>query len=114
MARLRGKTRRFGTPGWITSRDFTVLKGTETGDRRIAYTFRSKYGYGSRSGIDANVFWIPGNVEIRGLVGEKGTVHMVYPFASGRGKPPRAEVFLSSLVQKLNRGEFEGADWSIR
>ena len=113
MAKLRasqGKApRSYGEEGWVRAGDFITLKGAETGDRRIAYTFRSKDG-----SIEANVFWEPRNVEMRGLVGETGTLHVAYPFAGGRGKPPRPEVFLSSLVQKLNRGEFDGADWSIR
>ena len=84
-----------------TSRDFEVLKGAQTGDPRIAYTFRSKDG-----NIEANLFWQPGDVEMRGLVGETGTVYIVYP-GGGRGTPPAPDVFLRSLIVKLKRGEID-------
>ena len=78
--------------------DFTV--NNDTGDKRIAYTFESE-------DVLANFFWTPGNAEVRGMVGEEGVLHMVFPLLTrGADKPPSSSKVLKAIVQKLNRGEY--------
>lgn len=90
------------------SSDFTILSGEKTGDSRIAYVFNSKDGR-----VRANLFWQPRDVQLRGLIGETGTIHIGFPFAGGRGPPPTHYRFLLPLINRLNAGEYEGSSSSI-
>jgi hypothetical protein len=86
--------------------DFTIIK--KTGDMRIPYTFRSK-----DDRIEANVFWEPRDVQMRGIIIDKRSGNIVanimagYPMAGGIGKPPEPEVFVKSLVRMLKQGEYK-------
>ena len=81
--------------------DFRIVKGVKrTHDPSIPFMFNSKDG-----NVTANFFWIPDDVQLRGLYGEHGTIHIGYPFANYRGggvlsdvKPERV---LNSLVRRL-------------
>jgi len=90
---IRGKAKRYD------SGDFEVIADS---DPRVAYRFVSKDGE-----VDARIFWEPGDVEMRGLVGEIGTIQATYPLASGKGSPPPSREFLRSLVTRLNRGQYD-------
>jgi hypothetical protein len=84
--------------------DFNVI--LDTGDKRSPYRFTSKDGM-----IYANVFWEKGNVEIRGMYGETGTIHIGFPLANTGGeKTPSADKFLDALILKVNRGEIDGLE----
>ena len=81
--------------------DFKTIKGTKkTMDPRIPFMFESKDG-----NVQTNFFWQPDNVELRGLYGDSGTIHIVYPMANYRGdgllKDVKEEKILNSLVKRL-------------
>jgi hypothetical protein len=85
-------------------KDFKILFGAETYDSRIPYVFHSKNGK-----IHANFFYVPGNCEVRGLVGKTGTLHLVYPLLNKKGdfRPvPSASKILRSIIKALKRGEY--------
>jgi len=85
-----------------SEKDFKIEKGYP-GDN-VAYTFTSK-----DDEIEANLFWRKGDVEVRGMVGEKGILHIGYPFANAHGdKSPEPELqrILSSIIKRVNRGEY--------
>ena len=82
--------------------DFKTLKGVkQTFDKRIPYSFRSKDGE-----IEANFFWITGDVQIRSMVGDCGMVSLGYPFArpetDPHRKPPESKKILQSFLRRLN------------
>ena len=81
--------------------DFKIIKGVKkTMDPRIPFMFESKDG-----NVQTNFFWKPDNVELRGLYGESGTIHIVYPMANYRGggvlSSVKEERILDSLVRRL-------------
>ena len=89
--------------------DFKVIKGEATQDKRIAYIFKSKDNV-----IEANFFWLPSNVETRGLIWKKdlivGTFEMAYPFANYKGDgvlPKNPDNIIMSIINRLNRGEYK-------
>jgi len=59
--------------------------------------------------VSANFFFEKDNVELRGMVGDNGLMHIVYPFVNkgGGGVIPKPEEILDSLIMRLNRGEYE-------
>lgn len=67
-------------------------------DERIAYVFEGK-------DVFANFFWTPGNAEVRGMVGEHGVLHMIFPLLT-KGSIPDSSKVLGAIVKKLNRGEY--------
>jgi len=93
-----------GKPLKYKKEDFTVLTGAETGDARISHVINSKDGV-----VHANLFWIPGNVYMRGLVGETGTFELGFPFASEndpRQILPNDDV-IRCVIRTLERGEYQ-------
>ena len=84
-----------------TPSDFKIIKAIKkTRDPRIPFMFESK-----DRNVQANFFWKPDNVELRGLYGELGTIHIRYPMANYRGggvlKDVKEESILNSLVKRL-------------
>ena len=72
-------------------------------DERIPFMFESKDG-----NVQANFFWEPDNVQLRGLYGDAdggGTIGIAYPMANYRGggllKDVKEEKILNSLVKRL-------------
>lgn len=86
----------------LERKDFKVV--TETRDPRIPYIFESKDG-----SIEANFFWMPNDVEVRGLVGDTGTLHFKYPMLNyrGQGTLPKPTAILDSIIRAINRGQYE-------
>lgn len=89
--------------------DFTILTGDDTGDSRIAYLFESSDGK-----IQANFFFLPGNVQTRGLIFEGGDPEVcfdiTYPYVNPVGNPqevPEPDKILRTVIRKLKRGEYE-------
>lgn len=92
-----------------TEKDFTVLSGEETGDLNISYVFNSNDGK-----IVANFFFTPGNVQIRGLIWNKGNIEhtflIEYPLANPLHNPmelPDPQKILRTVINKLKRGEYK-------
>jgi hypothetical protein len=89
-------------------KDFDILSGEDTGDKRIAYVFKSKDGK-----VSANFFFTPRNVETRGLIWKNGdiisTIHITYPFANydGTHKLPRAEAILKTIIKRLSQPDYK-------
>ncbi len=83
--------------------DFKVIDDQrKINDSRIAYHIVSRDGQ-----IDANVFVIPGQpIEIRGLVGDNETMHIIYPLTDGYGKAPSSDVVLHSITRRLKEMNF--------
>jgi hypothetical protein len=79
-----------------------------TNDQRKIHDPRIAYHIVSRDGqIDANVFVIPGKpIEIRGLVGDNETLHIIYPLTDSHGKTPSSDVFLHSISRRLKEMNF--------
>jgi len=79
-----------------------------TNDQRKIHDPRIVYHIVSRDGqIDANVFVIQGQpIEIRGLVGEHETMHIIYPLTDGYGKAPTSDVVLHSITRRLKEMNF--------
>jgi len=48
--------------------------------------------------VVANFFYVPGHVELRGIVGEHGILHVKFPTTI---KPPSAAKVLDILIKKL-------------
>lgn len=67
-----------------------------TGDVRSPYMFRSK-----DKNVEASFFWQPGDVELRGLYGDVGIIHIAYPVAGGTGKPTTPDIIGKSLIKRL-------------
>jgi len=72
-------------------------------DKRVPFMLVSKDG-----NVEANFFWEPNNVELRGLYGDAdggGTIGIAYPFGNYRGggvlKDVKEEKVLNSLVKRL-------------
>lgn len=87
------------------SLDFKIIPREKTWapDKRIPFELHSKDG-----NVQANFFWEPDNVQLRGLYGDAnagGTIHIVYPMANYRGggllKDVKEEKILNSLVKRL-------------
>jgi len=81
--------------------DFKIIKETKkTRDPRIPFMFESKDG-----NVQTNFFWEPDNVELRGLYGDSGTIHIAYPFGNYRGggllKDVKEEKVLNSVIRRL-------------
>jgi hypothetical protein len=87
---------------FYTSSDFKIVKNNQ--DPQNPYSFMSKDGR-----VNANFFFKKDNVELRGLVGNTGLVHIAYPFVNkgGGGIIPKPEEILRTLVDRLNRGEYD-------
>lgn len=85
--------------------DFTISPLFEIGDNRVAYIFESR-------NVLANLYWEVGKEpELRGLVGDKGTIEIRYPIAVKSGdKVYNPREVLSSLVKRLNRGNYDKGD----
>jgi hypothetical protein len=94
-----------GMPLHYEEQDFTVKTGADTGDRRISHVIDSNDGV-----VHANLFWLPGNVYMRGLVGETGTFELGFPFAYPSKYDPRQTLPNSDVVRcvmrTLARGEY--------
>ena len=92
-------------------KDFKVLKGARTGDKRIAYVFKSRDNV-----VEANLFWEPSNVEMRLIIWDNKTGNIIgqrgiaYPLVNyrGGGVLPKPDVFINSLIRVLARGDYEG------
>jgi hypothetical protein len=89
--------------------DFDILTGDDTGDSRVAYLFES-----NDRKIQANFFFLPGDVQTRGLIFEGGDPEacfdIAYPFANPIGNPqkiPEPDKILRTVIRKLKRGEYE-------
>jgi hypothetical protein len=85
-----------------TAEDFKILTGDETETQAI-YAFISEDEM-----VEANFFFRPGNVEVRGIIHKEGdhggTLHIVYPLVNPVGDPrtpPKAEEVLKSIVGRL-------------
>jgi len=89
--------------------DFKIIHSSKMlfPDKRIPFMFESKDG-----NVQANFFWEPNNVELRGLYGDVdgdvdggGTIGIAYPFANYRGggvfSSIKEERILDSLVKRL-------------
>lgn len=91
-----------------SEKDFEIIKGKETGDKRIAYIFKSKDGK-----IEANFFWQPDDVLVKGLIynGDEITHNfgVAYPFVNrhGDGVLPEPEKILKNIILHLSRGEYK-------
>lgn len=89
-------------------KDFEILSGEDTGDKRIAYVFNSKDGK-----ITANFFFIPKDVQTRGLIFKNREIvecfHIGYPFANydGMSKLPKAEEILKTIINRLQIPDFK-------
>lgn len=91
-------------------KDFKIIKGDKTGDKRIAYVFKSKDGK-----IEANFFWKTDDVFVKGLIYDEKTgdiTHnfgVAYPFANvhGHGNLPKPKQILKSIILRLERGEYK-------
>ena len=90
-------------------KDFEILSGDDTGDKRIAYVFNSKDGK-----ITANFFFIPKDVQTRGLIWKNGSIvkcfHIGYPFANydGLSNLPKAEEILRTIINRLESPDLKG------
>lgn len=84
--------------------DFKILKGKKTQDPRIVYTYKSKDGV-----VNANFFWEPNSVELRGVVGDTGILHVMFPMINknGHGIIPSEIKILKVLIKKLNKGLYQ-------
>jgi len=89
-----------------TENDFNTLTGDDTETTAI-YRFESKDGV-----IEANFFFVPGNVETRGLIHRQGAhggiLHIVHPFAYPKGyfrKPPSPDKILHCVLKRLKHME---------
>ncbi|MCK4349099.1 MAG: hypothetical protein KAW47_10830 [Thermoplasmatales archaeon] len=85
--------------------DFKIIHSSKMvlPDKRIPFMFKSKDG-----NVEANFFWEPNNVELRGLYGYAdggGTIGIAYPFANYRSggvlSDVRKERILGSLIKRL-------------
>ena len=85
-----------------TSSDFRIKKYPKYPfpDKRVPFMLMSKDG-----NVEANFFWEPDNVELRGLYGDSGTIHIAYPFGNYRGggllKDVKEEKVLNSVIRRL-------------
>lgn len=82
-----------------TMADFKIAQGTaRTGDKRIPFMFTSKDGK-----VQANFFWEPDNVEVRGIIFNGSIVNIAYPFANrhGCGTLPKPSAILTSIIRRL-------------
>lgn len=81
--------------------DFTVSPLFETGDNRIAYIFESR-------DVLANFFWEVGKEpELRGMVGDTGTIEFRFPMVvKGGDKVYDPTEILNALIKRLNRGDY--------
>lgn len=92
-------------------RDFKIVRGEKTNDKRIAYIFLSK-----DHKIEANFFWMANDVQVRGLIWDKdlitGTFEYGIPFANhnGGGVLPEPEVILKSIIRWLKCGNYKLLD----
>ena len=83
-----------------TKEDFEIVP-QDFPDRRIAYVIRSKDGE-----IEANVFWEEGKfVEVRGMVGEDGTLQINYLYKA-HGTPKPASEFIRGITMRVNDMHF--------
>ena len=85
--------------------DFKILSGDDTDDVRIAYVFESNDGK-----VMANFFFEPGNVKVRGLVGDHGCLQISYPLINPVGDPrpvPPPEMILKTIITRLEHGEYD-------
>ena len=88
--------------------DFEILRGNDTEDSRIAYVFKSK-----DNKITANFFFIPKNVQTRGLIWKEGKIvecfHIVYPFANhdSISELPNAERVLKTIIKRLEEPHYK-------
>ena len=80
--------------------DFLTL--TDTDDPRISHVFDSKDGQ-----VHANLFWEPGNVHVRGLVGLTGSFEIAFPFLNPVGDPRTAQPIIQAIINRLSRGEYD-------
>jgi len=87
-----------------TPEDFKITHGVGLDKNDpIAYVFDSNDGE-----IYANFFYGPQGIEVRGMVGSEGNLHIKYLYFGKYSdfEIPKSEAILSSIIQKLERGEY--------